>query len=150
VPADILRMLRGEPAPAPTVRALETYFTVVMENGLGASSFAARVIASTRASLGSAVLGAYCAFTGPLHGGAPAPVLDMLDEARAGGDVGGWLARRLAAGERLPGFGNRAFPHGDPRADLLGEALRTLSPDTPLVRFAADFEKRALAALARE
>jgi citrate synthase len=148
-PADILRMMRGEPASPACVQALETYFTVVMENGLGASSFAARVIASTRASLSSAVLGAYCAFTGPLHGGAPGPVLDMLDEARASGDVDAWLERRLAAGERLPGFGNRAFPHGDPRADLLGEALRRLAPDTPLARFAAEFEQRALAALAR-
>ena len=148
-PADILRMVRGEPASPPTVQALETYFTVVMENGLGASSFAARVIASTRASLSCAVLGAYCAFTGPLHGGAPGSVLDMLDEARASGDVDGWLERRLAAGERLPGFGNRAYPHGDPRADLLGRALRRFAPDTPFLRFAADFQDRALLALAR-
>lgn len=148
-PADILRMIHGAPAAAPAIQALETYFTVAMENGLGASSFAARVIASTRASLGAAALGAYCAFTGPLHGGAPGPVLDMLDEARLSGDVDDWLERRLGTGERLPGFGNRAFPHGDPRADLLGEALRGLAPDTPLSRFAADFEKRAVAALAR-
>ena len=148
-PADILRMMHGVPATPAAVRALETYFTVAVENGLGASSFAARVIASTRASLACAVLGAYCAFTGPLHGAAPGPVLDMLEEARASRDVDAWLERRLAAGERLAGFGNRAFPNGDPRADVLAEALRQMGVDTPLSRFAANFEHRALAALAR-
>src|SRR5207237_5345949 len=70
---DLLRMVHGKPVPAAMAEALDTYFTVVFENGLNTSGFAARVIASSGASLVSAALGAYCAFTGPLHGGAPGP-----------------------------------------------------------------------------
>ena len=71
-------MLKGQPANTDEARALDTYFTTVCENGLGNSSFAARVTVSTKASLASAIVSAYSAFTGPLHGGAPGPVLDML------------------------------------------------------------------------
>ena len=67
---DLLRMLHGVVAPEANVAALDTYFTVMAESGLSGSSFTARVVASTRASLAAAVLGAWCAFTGPLHGGA--------------------------------------------------------------------------------
>jgi citrate synthase len=94
-------------------------WTSVIDNGLNASAYAARIIASTRASLVSAAIGAYCAFTGPLHGGAPGPTLDMLDEIVASGDIEGWIERKLVAGERLMGFGHRVFRHGDPRADEL-------------------------------
>ena len=73
-------------APA-VAEALDTYFVAVIDNGLNTSAFTARVIASSGASLVSAALGAYCAFTGPLHGRAPGPTLDMLDEAAASGDV---------------------------------------------------------------
>jgi citrate synthase len=77
-------------------------------------------------------------------------VLDMLDEAAAAeGHLDGWLDMRLTSGERLVGFGNRAFPNGDPRATLLGEALRRLGPTTARARFAALFEARALEALKR-
>src|SRR5207253_9547754 len=106
--------------------ALDTYFTAWLQNGLNTSAFTARVIASRPASLASAALGAYCAFTGPLHGGAPGPTLDMLDEAEASGDVAAWAERKLAAGERLIGFGHRVFRLGDPRAALLHEALDKL------------------------
>jgi citrate synthase len=151
--ADFLLMMSGE-TPAPDlVRALETYFTVAVENGLGPSTFAARITASTGASLASAAVAAYCAFSGPLHGGAPGDVLAMLDAAKESGDVDGWLDRRLAAGERLVGFGNRAFPNGDPRAALLAEALREITGVTGVnerILFAADFERRALEAFARQ
>jgi citrate synthase len=148
--ADLLRMMNDAPAHPATEQALDAYFTVAAENGLGTSSFAARVVASTRASLGCAVLGAYCAFTGPLHGGAPGPVLDMLDEAAAaGGHLDGWFDMRLASGGRLVGFGNRAFPNGDPRAAILGQALRRLGANTPRARFAPLFEARALEAFKR-
>lgn len=148
-PADLLRMMEGAPATPSSVRALDAYFTVAAENGLSSSTFAARVIASTRASFSSAVLGAYCAFTGPLHGAAPGLVLGMLDEVQASGEVDRWLERKLSAGERIPGFGNRAFPNGDPRAKALAEALRALAIDEARSKFAADFEQRAMAALAR-
>ncbi len=119
-------MQRGEAAGAAAVRALETYFTVVCENGLGSSSFAGRVAISTKASLVSAVVAAYCAFTGPLHGGAPGPALDLLDEVIAFGDIAGCIERKLAAGERLMGFGHRVFRLRDPRADLLRAAAASL------------------------
>jgi citrate synthase len=147
--ADFLRMLHGAAVEPRLAQALETYITTVIDNGLGASTFAARVVASTRASLAAAVVGGYCAFTGPLHGGAPGPTLDMLDEIAASGDIDGWLARKLAAGERLMGFGHRVFRVRDPRADLLRGALQQLGPDSGRLAFAAEVERRALAALAR-
>ena len=73
VAADLLRMLHGVPATAPAAAALDAYFSVMAESGLSGSTFTARIVASTRASLVCAVLGAWCAFTGPLHGGAPGP-----------------------------------------------------------------------------
>jgi len=82
---DLLRMTHGKPVAPALAAALDTYFCAVIDNGLNTSAFTARVIASSRASLVSAALGAYCAFTGPLHGGAPGPTLDMLDEAAASG-----------------------------------------------------------------
>lgn len=78
--ADILRMMRGKPARQAEIDALDTYLVTVSDHGLNASTFAARVIASTRAGLTSAVLGGISALKGPLHGGAPGPVIEMLDE----------------------------------------------------------------------
>jgi citrate synthase len=147
--ADFLRMLRGAPADLNEVRALDTYLTTVCENGLGNSSFAARVTVSTRASLVSAVVSGYCAFTGPLHGGAPGPVLDMLDDIEASGDMDGWIERKLADGGRLMGFGHRVFRIRDPRADVLRAAVAALNKDAGRLAFASDVERRALAALAR-
>jgi citrate synthase len=151
--ADLLRMTHGAPAPGAMAQALDTYFTVVFENGLNTSAFAARVIASSRASLASAALGAYCAFTGPLHGGAPGPTLDMLDEAEASSDVAAWAERKLAAGERLMGFGHRVFRLGDPRATLLRQALErlgdNLGPGAGRLAFAAEVERAIGAAFAR-
>jgi citrate synthase len=146
---DFLRMLKGQPAAANEVAALDTYFTTVCENGLGNSSFAARVTVSTKASLASAVVSGYCAFTGPLHGGAPGPVLDMLDEIKASGDIDGWLENKLAAGGRLMGFGHRVFRIRDPRADVLRAAVAALNKDAGRLAFASEVETRALAALAR-
>jgi citrate synthase len=146
---DFLRMLNGC-APAPRyVTALDHYLTTVIDNGLGSSAFAARVIISTKASLVSAILGAYLAFTGPLHGGAPSLALDMLDAIAASGDVDAWLDRRLSAGERLVGFGHRVFRRRDPRADILRAALEELAPSSPRLAFAREVERRALAALRR-
>jgi citrate synthase len=149
VAADFLRMMHGAPVEDRFARTLETYFATVIDNGLSSSTFTARTIASTRASLASAVTGAYCAFTGPLHGGAPGPVLDMLDEIAADGDTEAWIERRLAAGKRLMGFGHRVFRVRDPRADILREALQRLGADTGRLAFAAEVERKVLAALAR-
>src|SRR3954452_20334741 len=119
-------MVHGAPVAPVMAEALDAYFTAVFENGLNTSAFTARVIASSRASLTSAALGAYCAFTGPLHGGAPGPTLDMLDEAEASGDVPVWAERQLSSGTRLMGFGHRVFRLGDPRAALLRQALERM------------------------
>jgi citrate synthase len=100
--ADFLRMLKGRPAAENEIRALDTYFTTVCENGLGNSSFAARVTVSTRASLASAMVSGYCAFTGPLHGGAPGPVLDARDiKASATSTAGSRKARRRRSPDGL-------------------------------------------------
>ncbi len=150
---DLLRMGHGEPVEPVMAEALDAYFTAVIDNGLNTSAFTARVIASSQASLVSAALGAYCAFTGPLHGGAPGPTLDMLDEAAASGDVAVWAEEKLAAGERLMGFGHRVFRLGDPRAQLLRAALERLAdrlgPGGGRLVFAAEVERAVGAAFAR-
>jgi citrate synthase len=150
---DLLRMVHGAPVPPAMAEALDAYFTAVFENGLNTSAFTARVIASSRASLTSAALGAYCAFTGPLHGGAPGPTLDMLDEAAASGDVAAWAERKLAAGERLMGFGHRVFRLGDPRSAALRQALenlgQALGPGAGRLAFAAEVEHAVAVAFAR-
>jgi len=148
---DLLRMAHGKPVAPAMADALDTYFAAVIDNGLNTSAFTARVIASSRASLVSAALGAYCAFTGPLHGGAPGPTLDMLDEAEASGDVAAWAERKLAGGARLMGFGHRVFRLGDPRAALLRQALERLGDSLGPGRlaFAAEVERAVGAAFAR-
>ncbi len=147
--ADLLRMIHGRPAAAPMAEALDTYFTCVLENGLSTASFAARVIASSGASLVSAVLGAYCAFEGPKHGGAPGPTLDMLDEIAASGDIDGWIESRLAAGGRLFGFGHRVFRGGDPRAAAIGKALERLGAGAERLGFARNVERSVGSIFAR-
>ena len=150
---DLLHMAHDAPAPPVLGQALDDYFTALIDNGLSNSGFTARIIASSRASLVSAALGAYCAFTGPLHGGAPGPTLDLLDEAAAAGDLDAWAERKLAAGERLMGFGHRVFPQGDPRARILRRALDRIAAAMPQVAerlaFAAAVERAVGAAFAR-
>ncbi len=147
--ADLLRMWHGAPSPPEAVSALDTYFTVMGESGLSASSFTARVVASTRASLAAAVLGAWCAFTGPLHGGAPGPTLDMLDAAAAADDLDAWLEARLRSGVRLMGFGHRVFHGNDPRAEAMRQALTRMGPLAARLAFATHLESRVAAAIGR-
>jgi citrate synthase len=147
--ADLLRMTRGAEVEDRIVAALDSYLTTVIDNGLGASTFAARVIASTEASLASAVLGAYGAFTGKRHGGAPVLALDMLDAITASGDIDGWLESTLAQGGRLMGFGHRVFRVRDPRGDILRTALVRLNPNSPRLAAAGKVERRAAAILQR-
>src|SRR6202000_889294 len=125
--ADILRMLRGKPAPAAEVKAFETYLVTVIDHGLNASTFTARVIASTLAGLTSAVLGGISALKGPLHGGAPGPVIEMLDAIGAPENARPWLERALDRGDRLMGFGHRVYRVRDPRADALKAAAMRLA-----------------------
>jgi citrate synthase len=147
--ADLLRMLHGTASDPASVGALDVYFTVMAESGLSGSAFTARVVASTRASLACAVLGAWCAFTGPLHGGAPGPTLDLLDAAAAQPNLEGWLEARLRSGERLMGFGHRVFRGNDPRAEAMRLALQRMGPLAGRLAFAARLEQAVATAIER-
>ncbi len=125
--ADALRMLTGARASSAQVAALNTYLVTVIDHGLNASTFAARVTASTRAGLASAVLAGLSALKGPLHGGAPGPVIEMLDAIGSAEQAEAWLGAALDRGERLMGFGHRIYRVRDPRADALKRAVRELA-----------------------
>ena len=124
---DVLRMLHGAASSQEQAAALDRYLVTVADHGLNASTFAARVVASTQAGLASSVLAALSALKGPLHGGAPGPVLDMLDGVGAPAHAAAWLDDALARGERLMGFGHRIYRVRDPRADALKGAVRMLA-----------------------
>ena len=149
--ADVLRMLRGRAANRSEVDALDTYLVTVSDHGFNASTFAARVIASTRAGLTSAVLGGISALKGPLHGGAPGPVIDMLDEIGTPSNARAWIEAALARGDRLMGFGHRVYKVRDPRADALKGAVRRLTEGSNAMpgrlEFAEAVEAAALAIL---
>jgi citrate synthase len=146
--ADMLAMTRGVPATDAEARALDAYLVTVCDHGLNASTFAARVVASTRAGLTSAVLAGISALKGPLHGGAPGPVIEMLDAIGAPDHAQAWLLAALARGDRLMGFGHRIYRVRDPRADALKSAIRQLAQTSNTVpgrlAFAEAVEQAAL------
>lgn len=149
--ADILTML-GTPQPSKEqVAALDTYLVTISDHGLNASTFAARVVASTKAGLTSSVLAAIGALKGPLHGGAPGPVLDMLDAIGVPENAERWLVEALENGERLMGFGHRIYRVRDPRADALKAVLKPLIASGQVegaqIHLAEAVEKTALAIL---
>jgi len=147
--ADLLRMLHAVPPSSENAAALDTYFTVMAESGLSASVFTARVVASTRASLAASVMGAWCAFTGVLHGAAPGPTLDLLDAAEAQADLEPWLEAKLRAGERLMGFGHRVFAGNDPRAQAMRRSMDAMGPHAGRLAFADKLEKAVAVAIDR-
>jgi citrate synthase len=120
--AHYLHQLSGAEPSAERTRALETYLNTVCDHGLNASTFAARVIMSTRSDVISALTGAVGALKGPLHGGAPGPALDMVLEIGAPERAEAVIRARLDRGERLMGFGHRIYRVRDPRADVLAAA----------------------------
>ena len=125
--ANYLYMLSGTRPSDARARALDTYFNTVIDHGLNASTFAARVIVSTESDVISAVGGAIGALKGPLHGGAPGPALEMVFEIGEASNAEPFMRAKLARGERLMGFGHRIYRVRDPRADVLaraGAALR--------------------------
>jgi len=124
--ADCLQMLSGRPPDPARVRALNSYFCTVVDHGLNASTFAARVVASTGSDLVSAIVAAVGALKGPLHGGAPGPVLDMLDGVGDPTRARAWLESELAAGRRIMGMGHRIYRVRDPRAAALERAISVL------------------------
>ncbi|MBR2815704.1 MAG: citrate synthase/methylcitrate synthase [Reyranella sp.] len=144
---DLLRMLRGRRADPAFEKGLDTYLATVADHGFNASTFTARVVASTRAGLISSVLAALCALKGPLHGGAPGPVLDMFDEIGTPERAGPWLDDAFAKGARLMGFGHRIYKVRDPRADVLKNTVATLPQTAGRLAFAVEVERSAIAAL---
>ncbi len=127
-------------------KPLETYLVLLMDHGLNASTFTARVIASTDSDLSSALTGAVGALKGPAHGGAPAKVLDMLNAIGTVDNVDAWLTNALDTGQRLMGFGHRVYKAEDPRAEILRGMAETAS--TPeFFALSKRTEDRALAML---
>lgn len=158
--ANYLYMLTGEaPQPARS-RALNTYLNTAVDHGMNASTFTARVIASTRSCLSSAMVGALGALKGPLHGGAPGPALDMVFELRRQARASRrsleqvtetWVRDQVAQGKRIMGFGHRVYRARDPRADVLGNAVVRLFPDpndNPIYQDAREVERVVLRLLA--
>jgi len=145
--AHYLHQLFGAEPSADRARALETYLNTVCDHGLNASTFAARVIVSTRSDVISGVTGAVGALKGPLHGGAPGPALDMVFEIGAPERAEGFIRLKLDRGERLMGFGHRVYKVRDPRADVLAHAAKRLyeaDADLKLYHLATEVERVAL------
>ena len=118
IPERFLTRWRGEADPA-HVKAIDAYWISAAEHGMNASTFTARVVASTGADVAAALSAAVGALSGPLHGGAPARVLKMLDAVEQEGDAETWVKKALDKGERLMGFGHRVYRAEDPRAAVL-------------------------------
>ena len=135
---------RGEADPK-HVQAVDTYWICTVEHGMNASTFTGRVVASTGGDCAASLSAAVGALSGPLHGGAPARVLPMLDAASESGDVEAYVGGRLDEGERLMGFGHRVYRAEDPRARLLRRAAKELG--SPRFEVAEELERVALAEL---
>ena len=135
---------RGEPEPR-HIQAMDAYFVSAAEHGMNASTFASRIIASTGADVAAAISGAIGAMSGPLHGGAPARVLHMIEEVERTGDADAYVRGVLDRGERLMGFGHRVYRAEDPRARVLRRTVRELGAERYEV--AAALEQAALAEL---
>jgi citrate synthase len=132
---------RGEADPR-HVKAIDTYWICTAEHGLNASTFTARVVASTAADAGAALSSAVGALSGPLHGGAPAYVKPMLDEVTATGDPERWVREALESGKRIMGFGHRVYRAEDPRSRILKRTAKELG--APNIEIAEELEKVAL------
>jgi citrate synthase len=135
---------RGEADPR-HVRAIDTYWICTAEHGLNASTFTARVVASTGADCGAALSSAVGALSGPLHGGAPAYVKPMLEEVQRMGDPEKWVREALEQKKRIMGFGHRVYRAEDPRSRILKRTAKELG--APNVEIAEELEAVALKAL---
>jgi citrate synthase len=135
---------KGEPDPR-HVKAVDAYWASAAEHGMNASTFTARVVASTGADVGAALSAAVGAMSGPLHGGAPSRVLHMIEEVEKRGEAESYVKELLDGGQRLMGFGHRVYRAEDPRARVLRRTARELS--APRYEVAEALEKAALAEL---
>lgn len=130
ITANLLFQMTGEEPDPAKVRGLETYFVTVTDHGMNASTFTTRVIASTASDMVSAVVGGIGALKGPLHGGAPGPALDMIEEIGTPDRAEGWMKNAISHGKRIMGFGHRIYKVRDPRAEVLYKAAWLLAEET--------------------
>ena len=146
--ANYLYMLTGEVPPENHVKSLDTYLVLLADHGMNASTFTARVIASTESDICSAVVGGIGALKGPLHGGAPALVMDMLDAIGSADNIQSWINNALDEHHKLMGFGHRVYKTTDPRAEIL-RAMARQSSTPEFFALAHGTEEYALAELHR-
>ena len=144
IPERFLIRWRGEADPD-HVKAIDAYWISAAEHGMNASTFTARVVASTGADVAAALSAGVGALSGPLHGGAPSRVLQMLDEVERTGDAESWVKEALDRGDRLMGFGHRVYRAEDPRARVLRRTAREIG--APRLEVAERLEEAALAEL---
>jgi citrate synthase len=144
IPERFLIRWRGEADPD-HVKAIDAYWISAAEHGMNASTFTARVVASTGADVAAALSGAVGALSGPLHGGAPSRVLQMLDAVERSGDPERYVKRLLDRGHRLMGFGHRVYRAEDPRARVLRRTAREIG--APRLEVAERLEAAALSEL---
>lgn len=144
--ADYLRMSTGEIPESVEAAAVEKYLVSTIDHGFNASTFTARVVASTGASVASGLVAGLGALSGPLHGGAPGRALSMIEEIGSGDAAPAWVQARLDAGEKIMGFGHAVYRAEDPRGIVLREAAEDIGGD--LAKRAVDIEDAILATLA--
>ncbi|MGW7664281.1 citrate synthase [Streptomyces sp. NPDC054756] len=144
--ANYLYMVTGEEPGPERARAVEQYLITTIDHGFNASTFTARVIASTGADVAACLVGAVGALSGPLHGGAPSRALDTLDAIGTPDRIDPWIRERVLAGDRIMGFGHPVYRTEDPRSRMLREIA--LSFGGPRVDFAVEVERRVEAILA--
>ena len=148
VAGNYLYMLSGQRPDPQRAWALERYLVSTIDHGFNASTFTARVIASTGADIGSAVTGAIGSLSGPLHGGAPSRVLEMLDDIGSPDRAEAWVRAAVGRGDRIMGFGHRVYKGKDPRSALMREVASTLGGST--AEFAMAVEDTIVRVLAEE
>lgn len=144
--ANYLYMVTGEEPDERRARAVEQYLISTIDHGFNASTFTARVIASTGADVAACLVGALGALSGPLHGGAPSRALDTLDAIGSPDRIDGWVRERVLAGDRIMGFGHAIYRTEDPRSRMLREIAEGFGG--PRVSFAVEVERRIEAILA--
>ncbi|MET7437624.1 citrate synthase/methylcitrate synthase [Streptomyces sp. NPDC005496] len=144
--ANYLFMLTGSKPDATRTRAIEQYLISTIDHGFNASTFTARVIASTGADVAACLVGAVGALSGPLHGGAPSRALDTLDAIGTPDRIDAWIRERVLAGDRIMGFGHPVYRTEDPRSRMLRGIAESFGG--PLVAFAVEVERRVEAILA--
>ncbi|HAT46487.1 MAG TPA: citrate synthase/methylcitrate synthase [Ktedonobacter sp.] len=126
--ANYLYLLTGKQPEQQHIKALDAYLVLLADHGMNASTFTARVVASTESDIVSATVAAVGALKGPLHGGAPTKVLDMLQAIGTIENAENWMRNAMLHGQRLMGFGHRVYKTEDPRAEELRELARLADP----------------------